>query len=182
MTDEAIKEDIAQDSADEAETQVYEIGFHIVPTVEEVDLGKEVDSIKSLIESNGGVFISDEFPKNIDLAYTIVKNIEGNIKKFDNAYFGWVKFEMKTDSIINVKEELDLNKNVLRYLIIKTVKESTLTPKSVISPKGEVARVTTPRTPLKTEAVKEESQPVKAEKTPVSEEELDKTIEELVAE
>jgi ribosomal protein S6 len=183
MTEDVIKEEIAQDGAEEAETQVYEVGFHIVPTVEEGNLGVQVDFIKSLIESNDGTFITEEFPKNIDLAYTIVKNIEGKIKKFDNAYFGWMKFEMKTDSIINVKEGLDLNKEVLRYLIIKTVKESTLVPKSVVSPKAEVAKVTTSRTPLKTEVVKEVVKPAEVEKkAPVSEEELDKTIEELVAE
>ncbi|MBT3730049.1 30S ribosomal protein S6 [bacterium] len=180
MAEDVIKEEVAQDSADEAETQVYEIGFHIVPTVEESKLSAEVDSIKSLIEKDGGTFITEEFPKNITLAYTIVKNIEGKIKKFDNAYFGWVKFEMKTDSIVNVKEGLDLNKEVLRYLIIKTVKESTLIPKGVISPKPEISRNVKPKAPLKTTPEVETKD--KENKEPVSEKELDKTIEELIVE
>lgn len=177
MVEDVIKEEIAQDGADEAETQVYELGFHIVPTVEETNLSTEVDAIKSLIEKNGGTFISEEFPKNITLAYTIVKNIEGKIKKFDNAHFGWVKFEMKTDSIINVKEGIDLNKEVLRYLIIKTVKESTLIPKTAISPKVEVKNTKT-QTSLKTTPESEGKD--KENKEPASEKELDKTIDELV--
>lgn len=184
MAEDVIKEDIAQDSAEEAETQIYEVGFHIVPTVEEADLGKEVDSIKSLIESNGGTFIADEFPKPITLAYTIVKNIEGKIKKFDTASFGWIKFEMKTDSIVNVKEGIDLNKNVLRFLIIKTVKESTLAPKAVVFAKDEPKRDKTPSTSSgQTKEIIEKKEVAKEEvKAPVSEEELDKTIEELVVE
>lgn len=187
MVEDAIKEDLSAEALakeEEAETQVYEIGFHIVPSVDEGNLGAEMDSIKSLIESNGGTFIAEEFPKNITLAYTIVKNIEGKIKRFDNAYFGWIKFEMKTDSILNVKEEIDLNKEVLRYLIIKTVKESTLIPKGIISPKNETSKSTKSQTPLKTasdsEGVAEENLSAQAGKKPVSEKELDKTIEELI--
>ncbi len=179
MAEDVIKEDIAQDSAEEAETQVYEVGFHIVPTVEEADLGKEVDSIKSLIESNGGTFIADEFPKPITLAYTIVKNIEGKIKKFDTASFGWIKFEMKTDSIVNVKEGIDLNKNVLRFLIIKTVKESTLAPKTVVFAKDEPKKDKPLPAGRQEKSVEAPEVEIKA---PVSEEELDKTIEELVVE
>ena len=174
MTDEAIKENIDQD---EVESQIYEVGFHTVPSVEEVNLPKEVDAIKSLIEKNGGFFISEEMPKKIALAYTIVKNIDGKIQKFDSAYFGWVKFEMKTDKILNVREEMDLNKNVLRYLIIKTVKESTLTPKDLF------AKTEAPKKllPVGRQAKPEKTKPVDVEKqVPVSEEDLDKTIEELV--
>ena len=113
MAEDVIKEDIAQDEADEAETQVYEVGFHIVPSVEEGDLASEVDSIKSLIEKNGGVFISEEFPKLIDLAYTIVKGIEGKKERFDTAYFGWIKFIMHPSAIESLKKVIDSNNNIL---------------------------------------------------------------------
>jgi ribosomal protein S6 len=189
MAEDIIKEEIAQDGADEAETQVYELGFHIVPSVEEGDVASEVDTIKALVEKNGGVFISEESPKLIDLAYTIIKAIEGKKERFDTAYFGWIKFEMKTDSIGVVKEEIDLNKNVLRYLIIKTVKESTLTPKTAVFAKEDVSRKPAPKTnTASSEKVEEdvkkadevEKPVVKEKKEPVSEEDLDKTIEELV--
>ena len=189
MTEDIIKEDMLKEEADlsaealaEAETQVYEIGFHIVPSVDEANVGKEVDIIKALIEKNGGIFIAEEFPKLIDLAYTIIKGIEGKKERFDTAYFGWIKFEMKTDNIVNVKEEVDHNKNILRYLIIKTVKESTLIPKSISSVKEDTVRkeksvpVSKPETPEKVKPTLEEK------KTPVSDAELDKTIEELIVE
>lgn len=199
MTEEVIKESfsinaVSEDhiklneeisNEDDAETQIYEVGFHIVPSIEETNLGKEVDIIKSLIEKNGGAFISEEFPKKTTLAYTVFKNIDGKIQKFDTAYFGWIKFEMKTDSILNVKEETDLNKNVLRYLIIKTVRESTLTPSTLVFAKDTQVNIfKKPKTKEVIEKKKKETtknkQPTQAEKTSISEKELDKTIEDLL--
>lgn len=184
MAEEVIKEDNSADlSAEalaEAETQIYEVGFHIVSSVSEDTVSGEVEAIKSLIEKSGGVFIADEFPKKISLAYTITKDIEGKRQRFDTAYFGWIKFEMKTDSIIDLKEGMDVNKNILRFLIIKTVKESTLMPKSVISPKAEVIKSVKPLPAGRQEKPKEVVN--EKAKTPVSEEELDKTIEELIVE
>ena len=137
MTEEVKTEDM---SIDEGEIQVYELGFHIVSSVEEDKLAVEVDSIKTLIEKQEGAFIAEEFPKKIALAYTITKDTDGKRQKFDTAYFGWVKFEMKTENIMNVKDEMDKNKNILRFLIIKTVKESTLAPKSAIVTKEETPK------------------------------------------
>lgn len=172
MAEEITKE---ENSIDESETQIYELGFHIIPSVEEGKLPAEVDSIKASIERQGGAFIADEFPKKIALAYTIAKDTEGKRYKFDTAYFGWMKFEMKTENIMNLKDEADKNKNILRYLIIKTVKESTLAPKSALTPKEEIVKKT-----------KNETSPrlvgpgPKKEVPKMSEAELDKTIEELI--
>lgn len=191
MTEEIIKEDTANNidlsaeiaEADEVENQVYEVGFHIVPLVrasadgrEEDKVAAEVDSIKSIIEKNGGVLITDEFPKLINLAYTMVKDIDGKRMKFDTAYFGWLKFEMKTDSITAVKGWMDNNKNVLRFLIIKTVKESTLAPKTIIFGKDDSLRKAGSKSAFKKKDNTEKK------KIFVSEEELDKTIEELITE
>ncbi len=173
MTYEVKTEDI---SDDESETQIYELGFHIVPSVEEGKLPAEVDSIKAFIEKQGGAFIAEDFPKKIGLAYTITKDTEGKRNKFDTAYFGWVKFEMKTENIMNVKDEMDKNKNILRYLIIKTVKESTLAPKSAMAPKEEAPKQIKQKPILKTGDMEKKEGPK------MTEEELDKTIEELIVE
>lgn len=173
MAEEVIKE---EDSTEEGETQVYELGFHIVPSIEEADLAVEVDSIKALIEKNGGTFIGDELPKKIALAYTIAKDIDGKRRKFNSAFFGWMKFEMKTENIMNVKKEVDKNKNILRYLIIKTVKESTLAPKSALTAKEDTPKQIKRKPILKTEEKEKKEGPK------MTAAELDKTIEELIVE
>lgn len=146
---------------------IYEVGFHIVPIVSVDTLPAEVDAIRSLIESNGGDIIAEDAPKLRNLAYTLSRMAAGKREKFNNAYFGWVKFEMATENIAKVKDGLDKNFNVLRHLIIKTVRENTMV---------SLAKIHKP------EEAKEEVKAEKPAATPASEEEIDKTIDELVKE
>ncbi len=46
--------------------------------------------------------------------------------KCDSAHFGWLKFEVVQSEAVAVKKLLDTNPHVLRYLMVKTVKENTL--------------------------------------------------------
>jgi hypothetical protein len=53
--------------------------------------------------------------------------LDGGRNRFSNeGYFGWVKFELEKGSLKLVKKMLDESPDVLRHLIIKTVKENTL--------------------------------------------------------
>lgn len=146
--------------------QVYEIGFHILPTVAEENLGDEVSLIRSAIEKNGAV-ISEEFPKMRDLTYEMEKHLDAKNLRFDRAYFGWIKFEMESDQVAEVDSVAKNHPNVLRYLIIKTIRENTLLTK----PKEEE---------VKTEDSDSKEKP--KEKEEMSEKEVDESIEELVIE
>ena len=139
---------------------VYEVGFHIVPSVAEENVAGEVSKIKSEIENLGGIFISEEFPKSRPLAYTISKIVAGTKHNFDKAYFGWIKFEMTPEKIGELKMALDKNEHILRHLLIHTTKE-------------------TPMTYSKIAESRMAAQAERAEK-PVSAEELDKSIDKLV--
>ena len=175
MTDEekSIKnEEMEEDTADN-EAKIYEIGFHILPSIAPEKLAAEVSAVKEVMEKKKSSFISEDFPKLKQLSYSIRKQVQGKYQKFNSAYFGWVKFETEPEMLLEIKKELDKNTNILRYLIIKTVRENTLasaTQKALLN-KGEGVR------PPTREAKKEVE--VKA---PVSEAELDKTIEELIVE
>ena len=149
--------------------QVYELGFHIVPTIAEEKVANVFGDIKSLLEKNGAVFISEEYPKMRPLAYTMFKNEAGKNEKFNFAYFGWVKYELSKEVAAEVKEVLEKNKEVLRFLVLKTVRENTLYGHKLSKKEGEKADV-----PV-VGAIPEEI-------IIASEEEIDKTIEELVVE
>lgn len=144
---------------------IYEVGYHVLPTVAEERLAAEVTALKDMLESNGAVFISEEFPKLRPLAYMIKKAIAGKYHSFSSAYFGWVKFELPTASIPAVKKALDEHPQILRSLLIETVRESTLAP---IRPAYQARP-------------KDAKKPEEGGK-PVSTEELDKTIDQLVVE
>lgn len=157
------------------EIAVYELGYHLVPGTDDENISSEVSIIKSAIEKNGGNFIDEGLPKKIKLAYDIVLSESGKRQKFSSAYFGWVKFDMELSKIGNLKNILEENKNIIRLLIIKTVKESTLAPKKILL---ERIVVDTPTVPKKLVKPTEEEK----NKGPISEKELDRTIEELVIE
>ena len=158
---------------DQSEGKVYELGYHLVPNIKENDIESEVATIKSVIEKNGGSFIAEEAPKKIELLYTIIKSEASKKKRFNNAYFGWMKFETSAEAIVSIKSVLDENKSIIRFIIINTVRESTLAPQRVLL---ERVAVETPKKIAKPIEKKEEK------KTPISDEELDRTIEELVVE
>jgi ribosomal protein S6 len=152
------------------ELQVYELGFHILPMVAEEKLEQEVTNIKALIEKNGGFFIGEEsFPKMMDLAYSMEKAIDNKKSDFNTAYFGWVKFETNPTSIEKIKENLDLNESILRFLLIKSVRESKM-----ISRKPTVLARPYPEKPVVKDVKKEPEELI-------SEAQVDKAIDELVA-
>jgi len=158
---------------EEGGLQVYELGYHIVSTVAEENLSKEVETLKAIVLKDGGSQVSEGEPKLINLAYPMTKSVADTKKKFTSAYFGWIKFETKSELMPEIKKAVDANPNVLRYLLIKTVRENTMfTPKlTVRTANKEEAPVAKVKKSIK----KEESKPVTVE-------ELDKTIDELVLE
>ncbi|MCH7529812.1 30S ribosomal protein S6 [Patescibacteria group bacterium] len=171
-----IKESEKSDSPSEDEDKVYELSYHLLPDIKENDIESEVATIKSVIEKNGGSFITEEAPKKIELAYTITQSEASKKKRFNNAHFGWLKFETSADAIVNIKEVLDKNRSIIRFLIINTVKESTLAPQRVLLERVAVETPKKVTTPIK------KNEQAKEKKTPISDEELDRTIEELVVE
>jgi len=109
---------------------IYEIGYNLIPTISEEEVAKEVGKIKEKIASLEGAVISDEYPNQIKLAYEMTKEIDNKNVRFSSAYFGWIKFEMDAENVAEIKKMADSDLNVLRYIIIKTVRENTMyTPK-----------------------------------------------------
>lgn len=154
--------------------KIYELSYLLVPELTEGEVIHEVGAIKSLItDTFGGVEIGAEMPKGIDLAYEMEKQLGAKKSKYTKAFFGWIKFELTQDKIAEVKTALDKNHKIIRFLIIKTVRENTMAVKKVFAREG-VGTVATKKMPG---AGKDGSVAVA-----VSDEELDKTIAELVAE
>lgn len=145
---------------------VYEVGYIVVPSIAEENLGREVTILKDALLEKGAIFISDEYPKMMELAYEMSRSIDNKKQKFTYGYFGWVKFETTTDNIKNIKDYLDKNENLVRYLITTTVRGNTMSTKRVYGKQeGTKHRTTT-----------------KVEVEKIDEETIDKEIEALVVE
>lgn len=101
--------------------KLYELGFHILPTVTEDKVTDVFSEVTGIISNNNGNVVKSGEPKATKLAYIITKKIKAQNKRFDSAYFAWIKFEASSDNIENIKELVEANENILRYIIVKTV-------------------------------------------------------------
>ncbi len=151
---------------EQSEVDIYEVGYHLLPTISEDELSKEVAKIQTLLSENQANIISEEFPILLGLAYNISKKIETKYTNYQKAYFGWIKFEVSKSAIGDIDLKIKNNPSVLRHLIIKTVRENTMSP---------VVKVQN-ASPMKKDNI-DVPEVVKAE---ISEAEIDKSIDELV--
>lgn len=157
----------------ELDSRVYEVGFHLVPSLSDSDLALRVDEIRKAIEEKGGVIISEDYPQILDLAYTMRRMSAGSWHKYDTAYFGWIKFEGLPEAALALKQMLEHSDFVVRYLLIKTVRENTMQGRRPVTKRDSI---------LATDGDGEEAAPAKvAEGGEINEEEIDKSIAELVS-
>ncbi len=151
--------------------KVYEVGYLLLPTIEESKVLDNASKIKGFVETNNGIFVSEGNPELKSLAYPMVKHIAGRNQKFDKAYFGWLKFECSSDAVVDIKEAIRKMEDVLRFLAITTVKDTPAkTTKFAFGNKGEE----------EAEEVAEEE--VEGDTDEINEKELDDTIDDLVIE
>lgn len=155
--------------------KVYEIGFHLAPIVGDENVAHEVSLIRNALDGIKAEVVSEDLPRLFTLAYPLSKVIKGTKRTFKESYFGWIKFEAEGEAVASLKAEVEKLENVLRFIIVKTVRENTLhgqkfatreQMKGAFKKEGEESVVAT-------ENVVEN----KEELTP---EELDKTIDDLV--
>jgi len=115
------------DQQEENKNIVYEIGCLFVPIISDKDVLTEVSMIKSFLEKLGCNFLSGDGPNLKELSYSMEKIIDGEKHFFTKAYFVWLKFIANTDKLADLKKNLDENKNILRYILVKTVEKDSLT-------------------------------------------------------
>jgi ribosomal protein S6 len=159
-------------SIETLEPRVYEIGFLMSPVVRDEDLTARYDELKASLAQLGATFISEGYPEFIDLAYEMSKVIDNKRVRFNQGYFGWVKIELDPAQMTALKELLDKNILLIRYLLISTTRENTIISKK---PLGKI---------LKAERVVGQEAEIEAEVIPEEklEEVLDEEIKELVKE
>ncbi len=90
----------------------YELAFHIKPDLEESAVQEIKQKIEQIITSNGGVISYSKEPEKIRLSY--------EIKHIGTSFFGYIQFNLSDSKALEeLSEQLRLDANVLRHLIIK---------------------------------------------------------------
>lgn len=105
---------------------VYEVSYLLLPSLAIEQVPGKAANLKDTLTSLGGAIISTEDPILIDLAYPMTKVVQTTRHKVSKAYFGWIKFEIEAEGAEKVKKAFDMDAEIVRYLIIKTVRENTL--------------------------------------------------------
>lgn len=119
------------------ENRTYELGYILVPTVPEAEVVAKVTDLKNAIVAVAGTVSSEGEAEFIDLAYQIEKNVKSKKMKWNQGYFGWIKFTTAPDTLEALKKALDGNLDLMRYMLIKTDAENNVVFKK---PKVEAKR------------------------------------------
>lgn len=153
---------------------VYEIGYFLVSSIPEEKVAEIANSLKDVIISKKGNMIGEGLPEKRPLAYPMVKKIGAKNHKFFEGYFGWFKFELSTADIIDIKKHFENSNDVLRTLLISTVKENTYL--------GKIAPLVTEDKIDAEKIMSDSSVEADAVVPAVPAEEIDKSIDEMVKE
>ena len=119
---------IEAEAVEVAESNSYELAFHVLPTVAEGEVASVFDAIKDAITKSGAEIFDEEAPERFELAYEIIKPYEGKNRKFTSAYFGWVRFKNTAEVIEIINESVEANSSILRYILIKLTKLEEANP------------------------------------------------------
>jgi ribosomal protein S6 len=114
--------------ATDVELSSYELAFHVLPTVAEGEVVTVFSTLKDIITKHGGELTLEEAPARFDLAYEIVRYLEGRNRKFTSAYFGWVRFTVAPSEIDVISEEVTAAPELLRHILIKLTKNEEAHP------------------------------------------------------
>jgi predicted flap endonuclease-1-like 5' DNA nuclease len=107
-----------------SEPRVYELGYLLIPTVDEGDLQTKRDALVALITKASGIVIDEGQPELIDLAYSMTKMINNKKHTYDQGYFGWIKFDVSPERTRVLSDEAEAHPDMLRSLLVKTEREN----------------------------------------------------------
>lgn len=108
------------------DSRVYEISFIFDNRLDESAALEKSNALKQSIATLGGSFISEEAPYMRELAYEMIRVINNVNVRFSEGYFGWIKFEMSPLKVKQFEAPVALDEEVIRYLVVGTVKDNTV--------------------------------------------------------
>jgi ribosomal protein S6 len=158
------------DTHTESDIAVYELSYHMT-RMSEADCEKQLQTIRDAVIKAGGSFLAEGALEDMELAYSMSQH--------DKSMFGWMKFEIAPAAIQSLQHDvLKAQKNLIRYSLIKTVREDTRASAQARTPHvgtGVVQEV-------ETKGVLERKTTTEEPAEAVSDEALDEALDELTDE
>jgi ribosomal protein S6 len=119
------------------DSRVYEISFIFDNKLDEGTALEKANALKQSIATLGGSFISEETPYMRELAYEMIRVVNNVNVRFNEGYFGWIKFELDGEKVKEFEKAIKLDEEVIRYLVVKTVRDNTVYTKRAPVVKAE---------------------------------------------
>lgn len=107
----------------EAETRVYELGFHLDPELPVEGIKKAYAAVRDIISSKG-VLVAEGEPVTIQLAYTISRQETSGRRDFNSAYFSWIAYEATPEAHAEIVAYAGADKAIIRFIDLVTTKEA----------------------------------------------------------
>ncbi len=148
----------------------YEVGFHLLPVLDEKAVQDSVDAIRAALSKQGAHIVTEHLPERMTLAYRIERSISGKREKYTESYFGWIKFTAESQAIPALSEAYKNMYNVLRFIIVEATRSEMVTPRRAVFISDRLEGATIQKPTVASEKSEE-----------VSDEDLDKSIEALVS-
>lgn len=114
---------------DEKNMKIYEVGYLVIPLLDETAVQSLAASLKSGLTALGATITEEGAPKMTSLAYTLSRRI--GEKKFDFAegYFGSFRYDAMPETAAAIKELFDREEKLLRTLIVSLDRNALLAEK-----------------------------------------------------
>jgi ribosomal protein S6 len=107
----------------------YELSFIFEPSITEADIPEYVGKLTELLDKSGAKVSYSETPRLRNLAYTIERAQGGKRFKFNQGYFGYLRFESEPASIEEIGKSVNALKFIIRSLLIHAPKKEVITPR-----------------------------------------------------
>jgi ribosomal protein S6 len=106
----------------DAETRVYELGFHLDPELPQEEVKKTYQAIHDAI-SGAGTVIAEGEPTKIPLAYTMYRSDTQGRRDYDSAFFCWIAYEASNEAHQKITAMAGSEGRIIRFLDIRTTVE-----------------------------------------------------------
>jgi len=151
----------------DTDKQSYELAFHVISGLDEAGAQQARQDLEKAVISHGGVILFSKDPERIRLAYPINHQT--------SSYFGFFNFSLEDKEVINaIRDDLKVNTNILRSLILK------IAPESKREKEGVVRRLANAEKRRMRTAKQAEKPSSKEEPSKLDEKEIDDKLEEII--
>jgi ribosomal protein S6 len=117
------KEMLEDEIADDTETRVYELGFHLDPELATEEVKNAYHTLRELIVRKGSLVAESE-PQNIPLAYTISRQDTAGRRDFNSASFCWIVYEAFVSAHADILKVASADTRVIRFIDLITTKDA----------------------------------------------------------